>query len=488
MTGFAQVIHVVRKDLRQLRVLLLLYAVLIGISAENAFVRFENWNPLYALAVIFAFIVGMVIVAGLVQADSPTRSDAFWATRPLNPMAVLGAKVATTTIFILGVTLTVQAMELRTFDLSMGVELPMLVNSARSYALWLLIAMIVAAATPNLHIFIAALIGGAVVCGAVVVWVGFVPAQQIMNPWMRIALGSFGVVCGVAFVVLLYRTRDVRRGTVLFGTIPFFCIFFALGTNTSSAAIEPEIHSMASIKVELREGAAPNQLNLGFRMEGAQPGQRYRLRKADVMVFARGGDTLRVPLVPDPIVYAPDRHMSMGISLATPIPVPTVIDSIVLRGRLAVEVLGGAGTLPVKLNAAIVHDGRRTAIEKLAPFSYDSLLALRTTSVEDGTNPGSNSSSGSDIGERDSSRVKLVNDERHESIPLFRSRGQSNARLIILPGVMLRESSDMYRAGPLDRFGRGRLVDSAWLRGAHLELSQWVPKGSYPVHDTFVVR
>ena len=129
--------------------LLLLYVVIIAIAAEGALVPFGKWNPLYVLAVVFQFVVGLVIVAGLVQADSPTRSDAFWATRPLRPMAVFGAKVAMTAIIVLGVAVTAQAMVMRAFDVPMGVGLPLLIASARYYASWLLIAMIVAAATPN---------------------------------------------------------------------------------------------------------------------------------------------------------------------------------------------------------------------------------------------------------------------------------------------------------------------------------------------------
>ena len=45
MTGFAQIIHVVRKDLRQLRVLLLLYVVIIAIAAEGALVPFGSGTP-----------------------------------------------------------------------------------------------------------------------------------------------------------------------------------------------------------------------------------------------------------------------------------------------------------------------------------------------------------------------------------------------------------------------------------------------------------
>ena len=201
------------------------------------------------------------------------------------------------------------------------------------------------------------------------------------------------------------------------------------------------------------------------------------------MVFARGGDTLRVPLVPVPDVFEPD-HLSTGISVTTPRQVPMVIDSIVLRGRLAVEVLGGASTLPLKLNAAMVHDGRRTAIYYLAPLLRRSTSGTENHLVDDGTDPVNSSS----FGERKVTRVKLVNEVRHESIPLVASHNGGSSRMIILPGVMLHESSDTYKAAPLDRFNLGHSVDSAWLRGAHLELSQWVPKGSYRVHDTFVVR
>jgi len=477
MTGFAQIIHVMRKDLRQMRVLLLLYVVIIAIAAENALAAYESWNPMAA----FVFIVGIVVVAGLVQADSPTRSDAFWATRPLHPMAVFGAKVATTAIIVLGVAVTAQAMVMHTFDVPTGVALPLLANSIRIYASWLLIAMIAAAATPDLRTFILALIGG-----AVVMWVGagLAAAQQNMSAWTAIALGSIGVVCGVAFVVVLYRTRDVRRGTVLFGFIPVFCIVFPMGRKSPSADIEPEIQPTASIKVELRERTASNQLNLYIRLEGAQPRQRYFLRNADIVVFARGGDTLRMPLPlgTEQIALEGDSHMSPGISLRDPI--PAVIDSIVLRGRLSVEALDGVDTLPMKLKASIVHDGRRTAIDKLGPFFGDTLFVLRTTWVDDGTNLGKVSS----LGVRDVWPVKLINDVRHESIPLNSSCCGTSERMIILPGAVLRENSGTYTAGSVERSSRRRLVDSTWMSGAHVELTRRVPKGSYRVHDTFVVR
>ena len=78
-------------------------------------------------------------------------------------MAVFGDKVAMTAIIVLGVAVTAQAMVMRAFDVPMGVGLPLLIASARYYASWLLIAMIVAAATPNLRTFIVALIGGTTV-------------------------------------------------------------------------------------------------------------------------------------------------------------------------------------------------------------------------------------------------------------------------------------------------------------------------------------
>ena len=104
MTWLAQAVHVARKDLRLTKWSLLLYLAGVALLTILALLGVAIWGQLLwagALCVAGGLLLGM-----FVHADSPTRVDAFWATRPLSTSAVYAAKVmGTNTSHMCAVTL-----------------------------------------------------------------------------------------------------------------------------------------------------------------------------------------------------------------------------------------------------------------------------------------------------------------------------------------------------------------------------------------------
>ncbi len=88
MTPIAQALHVARKDLRESRWPLIGYAALVVFAAVRAA---GWWSPgrAFEAAMFLVVVAGIVLVPIVVQSDSPTGSDVFWATRPLAPTSVL---------------------------------------------------------------------------------------------------------------------------------------------------------------------------------------------------------------------------------------------------------------------------------------------------------------------------------------------------------------------------------------------------------------
>ena len=145
MTWIAQLGHVVAKDVRQARWILLVYGlVVIGVTISSLHAMEATRLPASAFAAVIV-LFGMVIVAWLVQDDSPFRADAFWASRPFYPSAVLGAKGLIAIVFIVGVPAIGQGIALASNNVGGRFIAPMVLESVEIYALWLLAAMVTAA-------------------------------------------------------------------------------------------------------------------------------------------------------------------------------------------------------------------------------------------------------------------------------------------------------------------------------------------------------
>jgi hypothetical protein len=145
MKWHAQVLHVARKDLRLSRWLLLAYAAVVaGVGAAAA-----EWGVFAAVApplrMLGVVLLGTVLLAFLVQADSPARSDSLWVILPLRSSAVFAAKLLVGVVVLIGIPLLGQLAGLRAHDVAPGNLAGLLGQSALSYGVWLAIVAAVAA-------------------------------------------------------------------------------------------------------------------------------------------------------------------------------------------------------------------------------------------------------------------------------------------------------------------------------------------------------
>ena len=172
MSWLTQVWHVAKKDVRQFRWLLALQVLatvmavpaVVGSGSHIGGPGFSSTFPSLDWYMVLAGLA-VLISAVVVQADSPSRSDAFWASRPLNPLAVLMAKGATLGVFLLAIPLVAEAMLLLRHAVSPSEMVPMLAESLISQAGIVVAAATVAALTANLSAFF--MVGlGAGVAGA----------------------------------------------------------------------------------------------------------------------------------------------------------------------------------------------------------------------------------------------------------------------------------------------------------------------------------
>ncbi len=209
MTWLGQVVHVMMKDFRQNRSIFLLYAIVVAGAARISMSDANgSWSDMPTS--LFVMLLGSVIAASLVLADSPSRADAFWVSRPLHPAAVLGAKLLGVALLIVGVGLVGQLAAIIALGFDARTATGMLLDGAMSYSIWLLAAMVIAAQVRNLQRFLLALLvylfASSLVSGFVYRWSSDVPALWAATTWE---------VCWAGLVVALlaasYRARDNGR-------------------------------------------------------------------------------------------------------------------------------------------------------------------------------------------------------------------------------------------------------------------------------------
>ena len=212
MTPLAQLWHVFVKDVRQQRWLVLLYVVLVVAAAGHALA----WRPfadgVFGGTMMVVGLVILLLLASVVQGDSPTRSDAFWASHPLDPYAVLGAKVlfaiALLAVGAIGQEVVLQAYDATSADVARLVVEPVLVLGAV-----MLIAGLIASLTRDLRTFtmVAIVTPLAMILSIVLITallresVAFRIGSQAMQVTRIVAL-----VLAAALIPWLYRTRDNR--------------------------------------------------------------------------------------------------------------------------------------------------------------------------------------------------------------------------------------------------------------------------------------
>lgn len=525
MNWISQVGHVAAKDVRRARWALILYlaliaAVLASVVNGRAFGRYspspstpgvELPDNLVRALPFLIVLVGLILSASVLQLDSPTRANAFWASRPLSPSAVLLAKLAVVSIAIVGSSLLAVFTALDLLDATAGATVTMLARSAIAFGEWALAVMVISAITNDLR-------GAAVSLIAIYLGIFLLPGA------LRRVGGSatlIGVAGSMSVLVYLYRTRDKRPRTRIAAAVVAACLlvetlWFSIGLERPrptaamaaanvglSLAIDPvnpsTWHSSSDLKMQLRlvsTSTAPGE-QLEFRPDTVtiQPVGRDQFNVRDrfgSVRLHRGrlqlGPTIRW------IIDEPGAGMDASFEFTVR---PRTVDGTSIIGPVASVAIVGTVTstrsrviasLPLRVGAAATHGGRRVA---MYGFSHDANgvdVWVQTAAISDVTSDhplmvyNETSSAGG-------LQFAIFNDARSEAI--FLNQESGNARsgsILVLPWIPLSTSSTYFttkRAGPPPA---GLPLDDAWYAGARLVAFDWEVVDRYRVQGNAAVR
>jgi hypothetical protein len=130
-------------------------------------------------------------------------------------------------------------------------------------------------------------------------------------------------------------------------------------------------------------------------------------------------------------------------------------------------------SLPLAPGASIARDGLRMEIVSWSSSAGDATIELRTKTVAQ------NEEAPAIPGWTSAPTYALVNDARHEALPLSEGGEQSNQGWFVLPGTSTWSST--YSLRSVSPAPPRTARDESWFHNARLVVIEWVPLGSYPV-------
>jgi hypothetical protein len=510
MTGLAQVGHIVRKDLLEHRWALIVYAALVAVATISALSPDGPSAISSGLIMPLVVLFGMIETASLVQGDSPVRSDAFWASRPLDPHAVFAAKILTIVVILIGIPLAGQLGALAAHDIS-PMDLPAAtVESAWAYWKWLLFALVVGAMTRDLKTFVVALMIVPAVLVPVTIWAAAngksavnigEPVSETVRAWPAWVMMVVGVTGGVALVWHLYRSRDARPWTWVAGVVLLMCASQATGPLPDAYARElnrARIRQSASFRVEKGMLTSMNgvpQFSAMLTLDSLPNRQRLTLFDPVLTVIDRAGDSVRIVLRDARRDIGLKSHAiehvtwlgsaattSWGVGLQTPWTDTlravdrTGLASLGVEGRMLVRVPGSADTLELRNGTVLARRGMTMRVSGWNFGNGQASLKLAIAETVSGFEQAD-----SDFPGDDNTEYALVNESRHEAMQLETVGGSGNNGFLVLPGAHLKESTASLVTRTGRTFHEELAITDDWFAGARLVVAHWVAAGSYPV-------
>jgi hypothetical protein len=481
-------------------------------------------------------VLGLILAAIAVQADSPTQSNAFWASRPFDPTALLGAKLIYCAAVVLGIPLAAQLIGLLEYGVGARAIAAIMMKSATVYGLMLLCAVVVASLTTDLRGFIV---------GALVLGVGFLlavaAAPATVSRWFANPPFAVFFVLTVsasgALLIWLYRRRDVTRAAWLGGAVAVGAALLAIAATESSPVQETPTAMKHAVDIRLvptggvrfapaniSEGRmrlpiqfviadAPTAAQLNLRVDSAvvRLGDGSRLTARPFYGFLAVNDG-RGALPPDVRLFGSDdgaqviakTTLTFDADSAT-IANVGIADLQVWTRVFADEAVPltttrvGAGRHRATVNGIRleVADAPDIAPTRLPTNSVvrpnDLAISVVAATVRDARIPNDVRNIG----------VAIINESRREGIVVGAGSYSTSNNWMVLPGAPINTAVIRLRTGapnvgggqrfvrsfpdvgPLvqngSTFRAGPIPDATWYRGAKLVVVQWVPRGSYPL-------
>ena len=503
MTFFGQSVHVMVKDVRQARWAFLGYAAVVAFATISALRVPQTDRQLFDLSMVVVVIAGMFVMAMLVQADSPVRSDSFWASRPIRPEAVLAAKGLSAAVLV-GIPVAGVLAVLLANEVSAGTIAVLVARSASSYAPWLLIAMVIAAITRDLRTYTTTIVVLPVVIGVLLMIAGTSGVSGSLSTPPRegttasmvsaAAIPIVGLGGALAILISLYRTRTLRRVTWASAivVVPALLVTIFATPSLVASANEPTVAvaEKTTFVVEVRSTAdVPTSVAIGT----GDPKETDRLLVLDdAIVTLRLGDgsTIRLPYsskavletarmpVNDVRWAGPPRSIPNGGFITLSL-TRDQRDAVRTKGMTSASVEANviamepsvAATLPLRAGTTHRAGGASVHIKSVRPRD-DGVAVVVRTSIE---RTPLDRTSVAMMPWYSPTKFVLVNRARAEAVIPGHDRSGGSAQGLILPGVWRWvESTSIQR---VVSFNRELPVDDEWLRNADLVVLDWKVTG-----------
>jgi len=535
MNWFSQVRHVAAKDVRRSRWALIVYIAIITASTVS-FVTGRAFGPyptklstddvpgmpdtFVVYLPMVSVILGLVASASLLQLDSPTRANAFWASRPLSPSAVLGAKLAVVMIAIVGLPLIGVAIGLTALDTSFVDTTKLVARCAVRYGEWALAVLVVGALTKDLRGAALALIS--ILFGATMLLAAFStgpaksatlgpgPSEMAVHASLVI-FAVVGVIGGIALLAFLYRTRAKRPGTWIAVAIATAWLVLA-SFATAPSNVRPRVQggSPASLVLQLQPGDTgawrheARALALRLAPSAGFPtiGDRADFRPDSVTIELLDGKRVNVdPMGRTTITLGRPRlgtavrwldaadEQSHGFLTVEPKggtrgAIANNARSVSVAGVVTSLRLRPIASLPLRTGESVIHDGRRIVIYGFSHDTTDAHVWVQLFTVPRDTIPGV-----ADLTRSiDDLRFALVNDARSEAL-LLRDWGSSgNSGSVVLPWIRIEARSRRLKSEMGDSLSHNLPRDDAWYKGARLVVLEWTLAGRFPARGEVALR
>lgn len=231
--------HIMAKDLRRIRWALLVYLVLIAATAGDAV--WPGVEPRVLMNMARLIMVGgaLLIVAVMVQEDSPVRADAYWLSRPLPAWLVVLSKLGVAIVIVAGAAVVAEWTTLALLDLLLPGYAYSLMLSFGEFVLFLLGITVIASATRDLKTALAVCVALPLVLIFSASGV-FGRAGSIAGTFAEAALigGTIGMVATLA---LLYLRRDRRLLATILGAVSVYAAAGGLALGELSDTPEEQV-------------------------------------------------------------------------------------------------------------------------------------------------------------------------------------------------------------------------------------------------------
>jgi hypothetical protein len=505
-----QVLHLLKKDVAEHRWLVLLYLVIIAMAMGHAM----GWHPLespgLSMMMVLVGIIGGMVVASVIQGDSPTRTDAFWASHPIDASAVLASKICAA-VLVVGIAMLAQLVVLHWYDLAWSESFRLAGRPAVGFAFGLLGALAVGALTRDMRSFI--LVALAIPVTLILLGSLLMSAfpQLTFLQFTPGGLAATKLLCGVGEILLLvwiYHSRDGRWLTRIVGyalaALTLFTLVTSLPPKARVYSLTPADVPRIAVRVEPRATKASRNvtdLGIDFVIGPSPAGYRYAIESPKAVVRLRDGSTMHLSLSyallefssslgdPEPALPLLPGVKWLGADARTESRTPLGatldadqqarlargVESISIDASVRVLALTVTDTIPLVQGTDARHGGRLVRVEKWDPHAGRVTLTVLMNNVT-----GKSPMEATDwIGET-GSRYALLNSRRGEGIGLPAAGNGFGVSGIVLPGSTMLSTTSKYGS---NKPGNSVIpLDAAWLSDAKLLVITPIPLGSYPVH------